>query len=333
MDPEKKEEQKVNPGAFAAPDGTVAPETTKEEPKEPTPPPEGGEWKPSPLWDDLKSNVEGFEMPEVTKENEEKVLKDLLVKHGLAEPAKPEEPSKPDNKINDPEYEAYLQWKQTNPTGSLEDFVAAKTAQQKILSLNGAEFMKEALYLEYGKYDEKTNPNGLTEEQVDDYVNALEENKTLPMEVIKRKRDLTAKQQQAPTQPEGRSEEAVQVLQDSIEKMIEAHSDEVDVFGTKLSKAEVEKVNNYIKDISKPDDKGEIKLVKLLDDDNTLWRFLAFSFLGEEKIKGKVFEAKDSAKEEIFKRLGLTPKIDGKQSAPANKNVLTPSKWSVPEEK
>ena len=328
MDPEKQtQEMKEKAQKFAAPDGVTLPIAPKEKTIVQNPPAgEPPKWTPNPLWDELKGQ-DGFVMPEVTKENEQTLIKEQLVKFGLAEPAKPAEPKQPD--IVDPEYKSYLDWKASNPQKTMEDFVTAKTATDKLLKMDGADFMKEALILDYGKYDEKNNPLGITDEQIDEYVSALEDNKTLHLEVLKRKREFAAKQQTtSPKQDDNKMQESIQ---QNVDKVLLNHADEADLNGIKLSKAEVGEVNDAFKKAVMPDDAGKVRIVEMLNDDEALWNFFAFNYLGEKKIKEKVFNAKDATKDEIYKRLGLTPKISSKQAAPANKNVLTPSKWAAPE--
>ena len=198
-----------------------------------------------------------------------------------------------------------------------------------MLELDGSDFMREHLIQTYGKHDPEKNPLGLTEDQINDYIQSLEENKTLPLEVLKAKKEYSAKQ--VPQTQANTSGAVEKVMEKDLLGLFEKTSQYKDLNGIELSKAEIDEINTNFKSSVLPDEQNKVKIVEMMQNDETLWKFFAFNYLGEKKMKEKLFSTKDATKDQIYEKLGLKPIVSGKQATPGKTNVITPSKWASPE--
>ena len=314
----------------------------------------GDEFQPSALWEDLKGK-EGFVMPEgITKETEEAVLKQALIDNGMAtaEAKTPEQIEAervaaldvvPDNNgITDPDVLAFMNYKKANPEASLSDFVSQRTQYADMLALNDRDFMISHYKAEYGTFDQEKNPDGLTDDEIEDTVSALETNKTLIIEARKLKKDYRTKGDSETNLSDAdvkalettKRTESIDLIKADALKLFAETEKITELNGVKVSKAELTEINSAFEKAVIPDDKGNIPIMSMLQSDKTLWNFFATNFLGDEKFKTALFNAGDATKEDLFKRLGLTPtNAGGRQADTGKPNTITPGLWSTADPK
>ena len=302
----------------------------------------GEEFTPNPLWNELQTQ-EGFTMPEnLTAENEAELLKKALIDGGLAEESQQQQQQQQQQtpEITDPDVLALMRYKELNPEATLDDYVQQRTQYSDMLSMNDRDFMVAHLTNEYGLYDEEKNPDGLTEDQINDTVDAMEDNKTLLLEARKLKREYRSKSssvtnitdeqvQQAQAQ---RRENNVKSIKEDVKKLFAETEKITELNGVNLSKAEITDINNAFEKAVLPDEQGVPPIMKMLQSDRVLWNFFAVNYLGDEKFKSALFNAGDATKEDLMNRLGLKPVVEGgRQTATGKKNVITPGLWSEPD--
>lgn len=298
---------------------------------------------PNQLWTDFK-DTEGFVVPEnITAENEQELLKKALVDSGAAtggvtQPPTPDPTSKP---TLDPEYDAYMTWKKVNPDKGLTDYAQINADDSSYLSLGDKDFMVEYYKKEYGLYDPTENPDGLTEEQINNAVDSLENSGQLPIESRKLKSDIRKsntgrvdrQREEAETTATAQATAARTAIETDLSTLFVETDKITELNGVKISKADVTSINEAFKKAVLPDSKGNVPIVEMLQSNDNLWNFFAVNFQGDSKFKDALFNATDSTKDELIKKLGLTPRIDsGRQSDIGhNQNVITPSKWAEPD--
>lgn len=306
--------------------------------------PAAAEFTPNPLWNEL-SGVDGFVMPvDLTSENETVLLKKALVDGGLASGEVTPKPN--DNPVNapvvDPEYNAYLTWKELNPDKGLNDYVMDNTEDLAYLKFSDQDFMDEYYKREYGIYDEVKNPDGLTQQQIDDAIETLSTSNQLPIEARKLKssiiknQDTLAQDKRAETQRtvEANRVTSQQAIETDLQKLFVETNKITELNGVKISKADVTSINDAFKKAVLPDTQGNVPIVEMLRSNDNLWKFFAVQFQGDSRVKDALFNATDSTKDELIKKLGLTPRLSGGRQSDLGKgtNVITPSKWAEPDQ-
>jgi hypothetical protein len=309
-----------------------------------------GDFVPNALWEDL-SKVEGFKMPEgITKDNEVELLKKALVDNKLAEPEPgktaadlaAEEAAKVKDKYKDldPEAIAFMKYKEANPTGTMSDFIKQRNVISDMVGLADKDFMKAHLASQYGLFDKDKNPDGLTQEEIDDAVTALETNKQLPLEAKKLKaayRKLDKEQvidnTPAPEVVEKQKvTEAVTAIKSDLNKLFADTGNITELSGIKVSKADLADINTAFEKAVLPNEQGKVPIIEMLQSDRLLWNFFATAYMGDEKIKGALSTAKESTKDKLLSKLGLKPiNVSGRQADTGKKNTITPGLWSIPD--
>jgi hypothetical protein len=298
--------------AFSSPvdseENTVKPETKpKNEPPANTPADPG--FKPSPMWDYFTSD-EGFKLPDgITKDNEKQLLEQQLkTKYG----------TKP---TLHPLAQQIQDMSEKNPNIDINDLIGG--VQQDFIDLKGKtvdEKIAIHLYSHYGQYDEKENPEGLTDDDIKDYISKL--NKIERTELAKQIEDNVKKynDELLKSYDEKRKSEFLA----NYDKTVELNNKFVSEIETKISnvnslfgisvspedkKAFIEEFRSFIT----PDKETmERPIDKLLSDDVTLFKlFVIAAKFGEEKVIEHITKGKESAKEEIFRKLKLTPEFSG----------------------
>lgn len=309
-----------------------------------------GEFIPNALWEDL-SKVEGFKMPDgLTKDNEVELLKKALVDNKLAEPEQVKTPAelaaietekeKDKYKGLDPEAIAFMKYKEANPTGTMSDFIRQRNIISDMISLSDKDFMKAHLESQYGLFDKDKNPDGLTQEEIDDAVSALETNKQLPLEAKKlkaayRKMDKEQAVDNTPA-PEviekQKVDEAVTAIKTDLNKLFVDTGKINEISGIKVSKADLAEINTAFEKAVLPNEQGKVPIIEMLQSDRLLWNFFATAYMGDEKIKGALVDAKESTKDKLLSKLGLKPiNVSGRQADTGKKNTITPGLWSIPD--
>lgn len=313
----------------------------------------GDPYKPvNELWTELQK-VEGFKMPDgITKDNETELLKKALVDNKLAEvdPGQSateklaaETLEKEKNKYSgmDPEAAAFMKYKEVNPTATLSDFVKQRNKISELVSLPDKEFMKEHLISQYGLYDKEKNPDGLSEQEITDAIDALETNKQLPLEAKRlkaeyRKVDIEARSKETTGIDVAGKEKVDKIVTDmktDLQKLFVDTDKITEISGIKISKAEIADINTAFEKAVLPNKEGKVQITEMLQSDRLLWNFFATAYLGDEKFKEAFTTAKETTKDKIIEKLGLKPiNVSGRQSDTGKKNTITPGLWSIPEQ-
>ena len=273
---------------------------------------------PNPFWSTLK-DVEGFEMPEsITAENEFELMRPFLEKklnvqpkidlHPLAQSVQALVTEKPDMTIEEI-------MENINPVA----FDPSKMSNDDLVRSN---YIRK-----FGLYDETTNPDGLTEEDILSEIQnmskinklslAKEERETLISERDARLNELQGKTIQT-------FEQGIQQANEAIEKSIPILLAEVgkntDIYGIKFSQPELSSYMEEYKQFLTPDPKtGLSKFGEWLSNDlNIFQTWLLQVKIGESNMKEILTEAREGSKAKIFEALKLTPVIPGGQGNPRN---------------
>ncbi len=322
------------------------------------------EFTPNILWNDLKG-IDGFTMPDnLTAETENELLKKALVDNKLAVAGEVKTPEQiaadkiitdkaaadkvaadklalEKDTVVDPEVKAFLDWKVINPDKTMNDYMSDFSLDKDFLSLADREFMVEFYTREYGLYDAEKNPDGLTETQIDEAVNTLEENKQLPIEVRKIKSSIRTNQDSVNKAKLTENQKIIDkqqsenktALETDINKLFVETEKITELNGVKVSKADVSSINEAFKKAVLPDAEGNVKIIDMLRSNDYLWKFFAVQYQGDSKFKEALFNAGDSTKDELIGKLGLRPIISGGRQSDlgTGRNVITPSKWAEPD--
>lgn len=301
---------------LSSPVGTVFEDITKEDDKEDLKDIKGDDKSTethveSPIWDILKSD-EGFVMPdEITSENEQELLKTFIAKkfgfdkqqelHPLAKQIQEMSASNPNLTIND----------LVNTVS--EQYVDAKkmTADQKI---------SFDLYARYGVYDAEKNPDGLTDDDVAEHIAKLtkvekqEAAKIIEQNIENYNKKLTdeykEKQQQ---QFLAQYDDIVKQTKEAVSKLKIELSKVESIYGVPVSQEDHTKWLEEFERIVTPDKTtGERGLDNILSNDVLLYKtYVIMAKFGEDKVIEMMTKGRESAKEEVFKRLGITPNFSG----------------------
>ena len=265
---------------------------------------------PNPIWDAFKSD-EGFVMPEVTKETEQDLLKVQVAKkfgfdnqptlHPLAKQIQEMSVNNPNLTIND----------LVDTVSS--DYVDLKkmTTDQKI----AFDFRAR-----YGTYDETTNPDGLTEDDINEEISKLSKigKQELALEIQSRvdaynKKLMDDFNNQKSAQYE---ENYTKTLADN-EKWIADIKTKVTnvdtIFGIPVSQEDHAIWLDELKTLITPDKTTGIRGIDIMLSDDVMLYKAAFLLAksGEDKMVELITKGRESTKEDIFKKLKLTPSFGG----------------------
>lgn len=265
----------------------------------------------SPIWDVLKSD-EGFVMPEgLTAENEQELIKPYLAnKYGF-----------------DKQPELHPLAKQiqdmtiTNPNLTINDLVNTVSEQFVDASkMSVDEKISFDLYARYGMYDAEKNPDGLTEDDVTEHINKLtkiekqETSAIIEQNINEYNKKLTDDYKQTQQAQFEQQYDGIVKQTKSAVSQLKIDLSKVDsVFGVPVSQEQHAKYLEEFERVVTPDKTtGERGLDSILSNDMLLYKaYLIMAKFGEGKVIEIMTKGRESAKEELFKKLEITPSFSG----------------------
>ena len=281
----------------------------------------GTPYTPSKDWDIVK-DLEGFEMPKnITADNEKELLKPFIAKkygivepelHPLAKQIQEMAIENPDITIND-----------------LVDTVSSQYVDASKMSID--QKIEFDLYARYGKYDETNNPDGLTEDDVKQYIEKLtkvEKNnlaKQIEANIEEYNKSLTEqfkadRQKQFETQYDS----IIENLNKAYTKLELDVSKIENVYGIPVNQEDHKAYLEEFKKLTTPDKSTGLRGIdEILSNDITLYKmFLLATKFGEDKVMELITKGKESGKEELMKKLKITPSVTGTRSREQEPNSL-----------
>jgi hypothetical protein len=264
----------------------------------------------SPIWDVLKAD-EGFTMPEnITAENEQELIKPFLAKkYGFEQPEL------------HPLAKQIQEMASTNPNLTINDLVNTVSSQFVDASkMTADEKISFDLLARYGEYDAEKNPDGYTKEDIDEYISKLskvEKNelaKSVEIAINDYNKKLTDDyKEQNQKQFEAQYESIVTQTKEAVSKLKLELSKVESVFGVPVSQEQHLKYLEEFERVVIPDKAtGERGLDKILSNDMLLYKaYLIMAKFGEEKVIEIMTKGRESAKEELLKKLEITPGFGG----------------------
>lgn len=270
------------------------------------------EFKASTTWDIFK-NDEGFKLPEnLSKENEEVMLREAIAKkfNINIEP----EPLHPLAKqIQD--------MSKTNPDISINDIV--NNVQSTFIDaskMSADEKITFDMKSRYGIYDAEKNPDGLTDEDIKAYIDKLTKPEKLQM-ASSIEKNIEAYNQEMLKEYETEKKETYLKQYDTIVASANKYVDDIknivskqeSIYGIPVNPEQIESyVEEFRKMVIPNKETGERGIDKLLSDDVLLFKmFYLATSNGEEEIVKLITKGRETAKEEILKKLGVTPSPSG----------------------
>lgn len=224
---------------------------------------------------------------------------------------------------NDPFVRNYVQAKNTEGFDR-NKWLSEQAQSRNVLDLSNKDFMRKKMVKDMGISE--NNPDGLSEEQINNYLDKLEETGMLDVQAIQEKRlyrqeleradlidreALTAAKQKELNTFKANTEKVVTNL-------IEKKKAQDEILGLKVSEAEKSEFNEFFKQIVMPSEKGRA-LDQILNDDNVLYDLLYPYWKNSKGMKDYTTSIKESVKQQMKEKLGLEPNISGQQATVAPK--------------
>lgn len=309
---------------LAAPEGQFVEPVAPEPPADPDAP-DGGTppaFTPSPMWD-VVGDVDGFVRPEaITAETEMEQLKPFLAKKfGFEVPAPV---------VLDPITQKVQDYLTAKPGSTFEDVVKDLSMQTiNYKGMSDEDLIRTNLFEKYGRYDETTAPDGLSDEDVDEELRNMGkiakknqasmiresyEAKNTALEV-ERQQTLQAQVEEAYTQKVQEVENISKILLADLSKNNELSS-------LNISQTDLPRIMDEFKDFALPNkETGLSKLNEWLSNDQNIFStwLLAVKY-GQPGLKELITREKESTKENIFNILKITPSLQGNQGQRINVN-------------
>lgn len=277
----------------------------------------GDEFIPSEQWK-IFSGMDGFEMPkDITKENEAEMMKPFAKKMFGIEDEQKVVLHPLTQKVND--------MINSNPDitiGELAKQLSSNILDPKSMSLD--EKINYYLLDQYGgKYDEQTNPNGLKDEDIEEYVSKLN---TIDKKKIEKEVDIIIEKnnnelmdnysKERDEQYEKAYNEYLTTIDTSLQKIKNSLSTTEEIYGVKVNSDTIDNYLDEFKEAVTLNKKtGERKIDELLSNDVDLFKFFVLLMQGgEDKVMEIITRGRETAKEDLFIKLGLTPNPEGSQS-------------------
>ena len=311
---------------LSLPDGVEMPDNTQGEGDEPDKGDEGSngagnasqqstEYTPSKDWN-LVKDIEGFEMPkDINAENEKELLKQFIAKKYGIETSAPE---------LHPLARQIQDMAKDNPEISINDLVNTVSQQYVDASkMTVDQKIEFHLYNRYGEYDETENPEGLTSDDIKDYISKLtkiEKNdlaKAIEININDYNKSLTeefkANQQK---EFESNYNTIIETLNKHYSKLEQDLSVVDTVYGIPVNQDEHKVYIEEFKKLTIPDKATGLRGIdEILSNDVTLYKmFLLATKFGEDKVMELITKGKESGKEELMKKLKITPTSTGTRS-------------------
>lgn len=285
-------------------------QTTPKDPVETTEDTE--EFTPSKDWD-LVKDIEGFEMPsDLNADNEQELLKGYIAKK---------------YDITTPELHPLAKQIQDmaaiNPNITISDLVNDISSQYVDASnMTDDQVIAFDLFAQYGMYDETNNPDGITQEDVEEHISKLgkiEKNrlaKSIRSNIEEYNNSLTKRYEEA---NKAEQEKMYNKVVDEITKL---HSKlEVDlakvnsIYGIEVKPEDHKLYLEEFKKLTIPDKETYKRGIdEILSNDVMLYKlFVLATKFGEEKVIEQITKGRESGKEELMKKLKITPHVSGTQ--------------------
>ena len=189
-----------------------------------------------------------------------------------------------------------------------------KNKQQEILNLPPKDFLKLYYQSMYGKTEE--NPNGLTDDEIDEEINSY-----TPMQLKVQHANLLKEyysnveaqkagvNEQVKTAKQNISKEKENELAANINSVIERNKDREEIAGVAFSEADRKALPEFFKSVVSVDPKTNITLLdQMLKDDDFLYEVVGVIYkMQQGGFKKEINDMKESLKQSIFDKLGLTP--------------------------
>lgn len=270
----------------------------------------------NPIWNQFK-DLEGFAMPEnITEENEFELMKPFLEKKLNVQP-----------KINlHPLAQTVQQLATQNPEMTLDELLGTINPLTIDPSKMSNDDLVRSNYIrQFGLYDETTNPDGLTEDDIRAEIENMTKINKLSIAraeretiISERENSLNAFQQQSENEFNNGIEAANKAIEESIPLLVAEVGKNTDIYGIKFSQPELTNYMEEYKEFLKPDPKtGLSKFGEWLSNDlNIFHTWLLQVKIGESNMKEVITEAREGSKKKIFESLRLTPTLAGGQGKP-----------------
>lgn len=265
---------------------------------------------PSKDWE-LVKDLEGFEMPkDITAENEKELLKPFIAKkYGIEQP------------VLHPLAQQIQERAASNPNLSLNDLITEASAQfVDPTKMSTDEKIAFDMYAKYGEYNAESNPDGVTQEDIDEYIKGLSK--------IQKNEFAKAIEQSINAYNQKVMEDNKLAQQAAYEKQYEGMVENINKYITKLEQ-DVSSIDNVFgipvnqedhkvyleefKRLSIPDKATGLRGIdEILSNDVTLYKmYLLATKFGEEKVIEQITKGRESGKAELLKKLKITPVIKG----------------------
>ena len=290
--------------AFSVPAGSPVPPATPPG----SPPP--AEFKPGPMWEKAKT-VFGVEPPaDLTAETEMDRFFDVVKGKVVTQPTPPP---------NIHPVAAELNQKLTHPNFKMDEWVLQQSRIANMDKLEGKEFLKAYFQFQY--------PDAAPE-KIDSIVSSIEKSGMIELQELQYKKEWTeakARQEQdyqARTQQEQQrylQEESVRV-QSELQSLFANTQNLSEIYGVRVSKAELDTFNSTFSELVKRDANGQIPIMSLLQSNEDLYKFAFIAINGDQKIKAALTNAKEGTKAAILSKL-RTEAAPGMGGTPAPPNV------------
>lgn len=265
----------------------------------------------SPIWDVLKAD-EGFTMPDgLTAENEQELIKQLLAKK-FGFDAQPE---------LHPLAKQIQEMASTNPNLTINDLVNTVSEQYVDASkMSADEKISFDLFARYGVYDEEKNPDGLTDDDIKEHISKLtkiekqEAAKIIEQNINEYNKKLTDEYaENNKKQYEEQYDGIVKQTKEAVSKLKIDLSKVDSIFGVPVSQEQHAKYLEEFERIATPDKTTHERVLdNILSNDMLLYKvFVAMVKNGEDKVIEMMTKGRESAKEELLKKLEITPNFSG----------------------
>lgn len=268
-------------------------------PTPPAPPVPPVEVKYNPVWNAMKTKIEGFEIPKEVLEGklpEGKTEEDLILESMLANAG-------PD--VGDDDFLAEYITKKSDPNFNREEHINSYVQRNQLAKLPNEDLIRTVYKTSHGKTDER--PDGYTDEQIDEYIKGLN-----PIQ-----RDQMASQIRGQLQEQQRQANEQRVAKQradfeaEVMRTSKQFENETDFFGIKVEPDKAKEFNTRFPNYFKPQADGLTPFQKLMNDDALVYKMLYL--LDQEGAVLKTLEsnAKEGTKESIEIKLGLTDRLPG----------------------
>ena len=275
-------------------------------------------YTPNAAWE-LVKDVDGFAMPEnLTAETEMEALRPFIAKKfGIETPA-PVELSPVVKMVND--------YVLANPTATADDVFKNFTVDvQDYSKMSDDDVIKADFFAKYGRYDETTNPKGLTDEDVQTEIDGMSKIAKLTQATnIRQAHDadiskkVEARTAQAVEAQEAAYNAKIADIDKFSQKMLAELTKTNDISGIKFSQTDLPNIIDEFKKFVTPDKAtGQSKINEMLSDDvNVFNAWYLLAHYGPEAIKEMITRGREDAKESILQKIGLTAPKGGYQGKP-----------------